>query len=367
MKRFPAVQALPPGFEAEVDTFDEDAWHQIVRSFRDANIYQTWSYEGARSSFPRLSHLVLRRKGCPVAAVQCRLMPVPLMDTHIAYVRWGPMWRRWKEEQDTSTFRAALRAIRNEYVVRRGCVLRILPLLFTHNREPFLTHLQEEGFRWLSRMHQERTLILDIRPSTEQLRKNLRQKWRNMLNGAQRGNLEFQDGPGDEHFERFIAIYDQMHERKRFIETTDIHHFRRIQRDLPDDMKMHVLLCTSEGHPCAGIVLTAIGETGLYLFGATSDFGLKTRGSYALQWQAVQWLKARGCSHYDLHGINPKKNPGTYNFKEGLCGTNGRDLTFLGQFQACASSLGALVGAAANLAKGGQYAIRRVSSALRRP
>ena len=44
-------------------------------------------------------------------------------------------------------------------------------------------------------------------------------------------------------------------------------------------------------------------ETGLYVRGATSDAGLKTNGSYMVQWAFVRWLKEHGFQHYDLNGI----------------------------------------------------------------
>jgi lipid II:glycine glycyltransferase (peptidoglycan interpeptide bridge formation enzyme) len=70
----------------------------------------------------------------------------------------------------------------------------------------------------------------------------------------------------------------------------------------------------------SGLVGTAMGDTGIYLLGATSDAGMKSKGSYLLQWQMMQQLKARGCRWYDLGGINPDRNPGVYHFKQGLGG-----------------------------------------------
>ena len=54
-----------------------------------------------------------------------------------------------------------------------------------------------------------------------------------------------------------------------------------------------------------------------------------------LQWKMIEWLKKNECAYYDLNGINPRTNPGTYQFKTGLCGRNGQDVYFLGQFDAC--------------------------------
>jgi lipid II:glycine glycyltransferase (peptidoglycan interpeptide bridge formation enzyme) len=43
-------------------------------------------------------------------------------------------------------------------------------------------------------------------------------------------------------------------------------------------------------------------------------------------------MKQSGCHYYDLYGINPQKNPGTYVFKAGLAGKTGKDVYYLGRF-----------------------------------
>jgi lipid II:glycine glycyltransferase (peptidoglycan interpeptide bridge formation enzyme) len=127
--------------------------------------------------------------------------------------------------------------------------------------------------------------------------------------------------------------------RKHFVEPNDIRVFRKIQERLPDHLKMRVLLCKVDDNLCAGVICSAMGDTGVYLHGATSNAGLKNRGSYLLHWKTIEWLKSRGITTYDLHGINPITNPGTYRFKADLCGSNGQDLHFLGQFESHTSPL----------------------------
>jgi lipid II:glycine glycyltransferase (peptidoglycan interpeptide bridge formation enzyme) len=66
---------------------------------------------------------------------------------------------------------------------------------------------------------------------------------------------------------------------------------------------------------------------------------MQTSASYLLQWETVKLLKEMGIREYDLNGINPELNAGTYQFKRGLAGKNGREVTFVGQFQAFQGSL----------------------------
>jgi lipid II:glycine glycyltransferase (peptidoglycan interpeptide bridge formation enzyme) len=125
--------------------------------------------------------------------------------------------------------------------------------------------------------------------------------------------------------------------RKKFNEPNDIDEFRAIQRQLPQELKMKIMLCRSGEGICAGLISSAIGGTAIYLFGATSTAGMKSRGSYLLQWKFIEWLKLNLVPQYDLNGINPEANPGTYKFKSDLAGDKGRDVCFLGRFESCDS------------------------------
>ena len=333
------MRELSPGYRSEVDTVDELTWCQILEQFDDANIYQTWSYDEVRCGRDKISHLLLKKDGDIVAVAQARIVTIPFMRAGIAYVRWGPLWRRRGEKPNPETFCQAIRALRNEFAYSRGFVLRLYPTLFDNERACFLPMLEEEGFSLFSKEKSDRTLILDLTQPLEGLRKGLRQHWRRYLKVAEKSELEIVEGTDDRVFEIFVKIYKEMVARKKFPEPNDINEFRLIQERLPDKFKMKVLLCRSGGEVCAGLVCSVIGNTAVYLFGATSDYGLKLRGAYLLHWKLIEWLKENSAEFYDLNGIDPVVNPGTYKFKADLCGNNGKDVYFLGRFDSCTNML----------------------------
>ncbi len=122
-------------------------------------------------------------------------------------------------------------------------------------------------------------------------------------------------------------MYEQMQQRKRFETTVDIEEFARIQEDLPETHRMRILICELDGIPVAGLVASALGDSAIYLLGATSDDGLNAKGAYLLQWTLIQWLRESGVKWYDLGGIDPEGNPGVYSFKKGLSGADVYQLT----------------------------------------
>ena len=69
-----------------------------------------------------------------------------------------------------------------------------------------------------------------------------------------------------------------MRKRKTFETTVDVDEFGRIQQALPESQRMRILICEDKGVPIAGLVVAAMGDSAIYLLGATSDDGLKSEG-----------------------------------------------------------------------------------------
>jgi len=95
---------------------------------------------------------------------------------------------------------------------------------------------------------------------------------------------------------------------------------------------MIVLICEHEGKPVSGLVCSPMGDSAIYLLGATNDDGMKLKASYLAQWTMIRRLKERQIRFYDLGGIDPETNPGVYHFKSGL---SGADSSHIGSFRAC--------------------------------
>jgi len=326
------MRELAPGYTAEVDTLEDHRWDQILQEFDDANIYQTWPYGAVTYGRRNTRHLVLRKDGNIAAMALARIAKVPLINVGIAYVRWGPLWRRSGSEADPETFRQAIRALRNEFVCRQGLAMRLFPVLFNDDSPCFLNIFREEGFSSLSTEIHARTILMDLAPSLKDLCAGMEGHWRRNLRLAERNELTVTEGSEERLFEAFIDIYKEMVARKKFVESNDVNKFKLIQAQLPDELKMKIMLCKSGEDVCAGVVCSTIGKTAVYLFGATSNAGKKSNGAYLLQWKLIEQLKRDSFSVYNLHGINPIKNPGTYTFKKNLAGKRGKDVYYLGQF-----------------------------------
>jgi lipid II:glycine glycyltransferase (peptidoglycan interpeptide bridge formation enzyme) len=67
----------------------------------------------------------------------------------------------------------------------------------------------------------------------------------------------------------------------------------------------HALLLLAEraGRVVATCLVFAWAGTGTYLYGGSTDEGLRAGANHAVQWEALQWAQARGCRVYDFWGI----------------------------------------------------------------
>ena len=348
------------GWQVEVDRATQAEWSQMLDLFDDANLYQTWSYGGVRWGEKNLSHLVLKRDSEVLGMAQLRIVRPTRFKFGMAYLRWGPLFQRRGMPLDPEVAVIMARALEEEYINNRKLFLRILPNAFVGSPRAAEIHSAFREFTQepLDTDNTNRTFVVDLAPSIDELRRKLDKKWRNQLTGSEKKGLKILAGTGSNEYRVFCQIYNQMRKRKTFETTVDVEEFGRIQGDLPESQRMRVLLCQDKGEFVAGLVTSAMGDSAVYLLGATSDDGLNSKGAYLLQWTLIKWLKENGFRWYDLGGINPERNPGVYHFKKGL---SGADVCRLSPLVACTSVVSSTL-VRTSLAV--QSAIRRSKAAL---
>jgi hypothetical protein len=350
-----------PRYEVSVDQVKEGEWNALVDSFADANFYQTWAYGAISWGENQLSHCVVRVAGHTVAIAQLRIVKLPVVRAGIAYLRWGPACQPKGHAWEPEIHRQALQAIEEEYAGRRGLMLRVIPNVFAQDAASthVLAHLKAHSFQLENDTTPYRTLRVDLRQEPDIIRKRLDGKWRNQLNAAERNGLTILEGSEDTLYRQFLDLYNEMMARKQFETTVDAAEFQQIQQRLPEQQKMIVMISVKDGVPQTALVSTSVGSTGIYLLGATSNEGMKSKGSYLLQWRMMNRLRERGCHWYDLGGINPETNPGVYHFKSGM---GGEEVTGLGRFERQGDALSS---AAVNVGAHMQSWMSKMKGALR--
>lgn len=326
------MKSLDPGYSAEADRIGKTEWHALLPAFDDANFYQTWSYGEKIWGDGYLSHLVLRRDGRPVAAAQLRILRLPVLRSGIAYLNWGPLWRPVYDQDHSLHLKNVVRALRNEYVGKRGLILRIQPKIIDSDESRAVQSVfLEEGC--VHSPDPMRTYFVDLHPPLEHIRQNLSRSWKRSLVFAEKQNLMVYEAREPGHYGKVLEIYSQMKTRKRFFGNTQTT-VLRVQEDLPEELKLKILLCQQGDETAATLGWSSLGRICVPLIGATGNRGLLAKASFLLWWEMIKDAKARNADYCDTATVHEGRNPGGHFFKQGLAGKDAQENRYIGRFDA---------------------------------
>ena len=333
------MRKLNSGYTVEIDKIDKNNWHDLLLEFDDATFYQTWSFGVVHCGENKLSHLVLKKNGTIVSIVQLRIIKIPLLRTGIAYINWGPLFKRTGEKVNILHLRNMIRALYREYVIHRGYMLRILPKIVDEEEKDVICNIyKEENYSW--NPDPQKTIVVNLSPSFEELRKDLPRGVRHSLNFAEKQNMEFIEGSDDELLTIALKIVQEMKLRKKYVIFSEPDELLYINKDLPETLKLKIIICKYENEPVAAIGWQTIGKIGIPLVAATGDKALKLKASVLIWWEMIKYFKEHGFSKCDFAGVHPKRNPGGYFFKKSLAGRKYKEIEhYIGQFDACENYL----------------------------
>lgn len=302
-------------------------WLSLVSSCPKYNYRQSWAFGVACAARlnARSEHILIQTTSGDVAGfADVRIKQLPIVEGGIAYISGGPFPVSSEHEYEN-----VVSALLEEYVRMRSLTLRIMPppLPATQAKKvkEFLL-----GLGFVDKAECKQTILIDLSQSLDEIRKKFHQKWRNCLNKGEKGCVTFRSGTDSGIFKEFRPLFEELIAEKKFLVDLDIDFYMDVQKESGLQDKFLVTLAEVDGRPIAGHVSSFLGDTGVYLLGATSHEGRKLNAAYLLQWQAIKKSKAAGCLWYDLGGTDPVGNPGVYRFKNRM---GGQEVTMPGPFE----------------------------------
>jgi len=319
---------------ATVQLIGRPAWQQLAPTFADYNYRQLWDFGIACAKRLKATseHVAIYDGAALVGLADVRVKTIPFLKTGIAYINGGPMVLSGMNGQEpVKRLQVSLAGLMETYVRQKKLTLCIKPAIGSDSWNKLQGRtFQDLGYVVSTRQRVYRTFVLDISQPLKDVRMQLCQKWRNCLNNAEKRNLTVRTGTDETYFSVFMDLYKELIYRKDFDIDLNPEFYLRVQKNLVEHERFLVTIIYENDHPVAGHVSSILGDTCVYLLGATNDAGLKNKAAYLAQWSVIQTAKERGCLFYDLGGINPVENPGVYHFKKGL---GGIDMTAPGPFE----------------------------------
>jgi hypothetical protein len=309
-----------PEITCEIDTVPAEAWDKLAGEFDDLNYDQIACYSAGQWG-ERVSHLLLRRQGEPVAGARIAIVTLPGFRRGLGFLRFGPFWRRRGQPPDISMYRAVVGALVKEYSVRRGHCLTVIPRPNPEFYSQECKILSDHGFSVRRPFPDPNRYLVDLALDEKTQMQSLDQKWRYNLRQASANDFEIRLCESDADIRTFQALHAGIVARKGFYNSDMVHLLPKLAAQLPEASRPRIVLAFHQGRPVVGAAVAILGDTAYYVFGGSDSAALSLKGGYALQWWIIRWLSPQGVRWYDLGGEAHEQ--GLRQFKKGLVGKRG--------------------------------------------
>ncbi len=304
-----------------------EKWSSLFETIPRSNLLQSYPYALAYSRHerqkPRFGHIDI--DGQIAGLFQVFETSLFFGALHTIILDRGPLWLPgFGGAAHTKLF---FEELNKNFPQRLGRARRIIPE--TEHGSTAEKILESAGFEKLQGRPGYQTIWLDLTPEEETLRANLKQKWRNMLNKADRSGLEIKwDWEADLYHDfRQGYIMDKAARGYPGISPKFLDVLAPISAQSGD---MLIGQATLSGKIAASVLFLRHGRSATYLAGWTNQLGRDSAAHNLLLWQALPGLKEAGVQELDLGGINDDSAKGVKTFKEGL---GGKSITLAGHYR----------------------------------
>jgi peptidoglycan pentaglycine glycine transferase (the first glycine) len=305
------------------------SWDTFVARHPQAHLLQTTPWGELKSRFgwsaERVALTDPSRTMLSGAQILYRRLPLGLGT--LAYIPRGPLVD-WQDAHQTAQLVATLdRVVR----ARGALALTIEPDL--PDMPQYAEELTRAGFNpGAATIQPRRTLLVDLTPDEAGILAAMKSKTRYNIRLSDRKGVTVHQGTAAD-VETFNHLMNVTGDRNRFGVHSPAYYQAAFELFAPRD-QVGLFLAEYRGEPLAGLMAFALGPSAWYFYGASSDAHRNLMAPYAVQWAAMRWAKARGCSTYDLWGVPDQDQEtleseftdcsdglwGVYRFKRGFGG-----------------------------------------------
>jgi len=275
-------------------------WDAFVAAHPRGSLLQTTNWARLKNRFGWTSQRVwMRRDNRLVAGAQVLFRSVALGVVKMGYAPHGPLVD-WEDAEQVDVLFNQI----DQAAYRRGAgMLKIEPRLW-QDEMPAAT------WEALYRRHgcvpspdsiqPPRTILIDLRPSEEDILAAMKQKTRYNIRLAEKKGVTVRQGTAAD-----LTAFNRLMQTTGRRDDFGIHQpeYYRAAYEIFAPEHAALWLAEYEGRPLAGVMVFAWGRSAAYLYGASSDEERQRMPAYAAQWAGIRWARARGCTSYDLWGI----------------------------------------------------------------
>jgi len=298
-------------------------WNAALLEFPAPHVLQTWEWGAFKAKYDWTPTRLLFEENDRVLATASVLQRRwPWLPLSVMYVPKGPVL----DFDDVALLDRVLAEL--EALARRrwAILIKIDPDVETDTPqgEAVVAALCRRGWRVSTEQIQFRnTMTLDLTLDAGGLLASMKSKTRYNVRLAGRKGIVVRPGSPDD-LPRIYDMYAETAARDDFI-IRPIDYYRDAWGDFIAAGLAQPFVAEFEGEFLAALILFRFGPTAWYMYGASSNRHRNRMPNHLLQWEAMRWARAEGCTLYDFWGAPDELNEsdpmwGVYRFKAGFGG-----------------------------------------------
>jgi lipid II:glycine glycyltransferase (peptidoglycan interpeptide bridge formation enzyme) len=308
-----------------LEVTERDLWNKALLKLPYNHVLQSYEWGQFKTQYGWKSlRLLFEEDGLVQAAASILRRKFPYLPLCIMYVPKGPVL----DYGDEKLLKLVLDTL--EDVARRyhAIFIKIDPdVCLEDSSSPsvqVITALGSQGWRLSSEQVQFRnTLLIDLGQEEDELLQAMKSKTRYNVRLAERRGVKVRLG-GLADLPIFYGMYAETSTRDEFVIRPFAYYGDAWQTFIQANLAQ-LFIAEYEGQLMAGLILFRFGKKVWYMYGASRDVHRNLMPNHLLQWEAMRWAKAQGCTVYDLWGapdVPDESDPlwGVYKFKEGFGG-----------------------------------------------
>jgi len=299
----------------QIKLLKKDEYLHLERSLH-LHPLQSYAWGEVKSPSWRPMRVGVFKDETPVAAFLILTRRIPLFGKSFGYIPRATLC------ENSEAFKEVFEQL-NAFCKNQGLshILLDPDLPFTDSEKQkasFEQILNEAGFMKQKRQIQpNRTVVLDLSKSEEELFSAMRSKHRQYIRKAKRDGVRIRLGK-DRDLEVFCEVIKSIIAVKGHV-MHDCGYYKKVW-ELFSKADRAVLFVAERDNAVLGSYMIILNDDNAYeMYGGCNEEGNRLRANYLMKWEAINYCKKLGKKYYDQWGAEPWY-PGLVQFKEGFGG-----------------------------------------------
>lgn len=295
-----------------VEDHKKDIWNEFVIK-NDGSFLQSFEWGNFKKQFlQKIWRIEINNKDGK-KLFEAQILKEKIFFITYFYLPYGPIFNKHSSpEEKEESFNLFLRKIEELAKKERAFFLRIEPTEFLPKIRNFLFK------RALKRIQPQKTLILDLDKSENELLANIQAKTKYNIRLAQKKGVKIKIS--NKYLSLFYDLLKKTKKRQDFFSHSE-EHYKKLFKINGKDFKVKMFLAEYQKKIIIASIVVFFGNKATFLHTASNYQYRSLKGADLLRWKIIVYSKKMGYKINNFWGIDEKKFPGVTSFKKHFGGT----------------------------------------------